>query len=123
MAPHAARLVALLLTPAVLASLVLAAHFLRRGELLPCAACLALAALAFVRRPWARRVWQAFLGLGTLVWLVTLSSLVRVRIHDGEPWVRPTIILGSVAAFTLVAAGLLEHRRAYAYYRAPTEAP
>jgi glucose-6-phosphate-specific signal transduction histidine kinase len=113
---------ALLLTPAVLSSLVLAAHFLRRGQLLPCACCVALVALAFVHRPWARRVWQGFLGLGVLVWLQTLSSVARTRLEHGEPWLRPALILGGVAAFTLLAAVLLEHRRVYARYH-PVDAP
>jgi glucose-6-phosphate-specific signal transduction histidine kinase len=113
---HHPTVLALLLTPAVLASLALAAHFLRRGQLLPCAVCVALVALAFVRRPWSRRVWQGLLGIGSLMWLATLSAIARQRIHDGESWTRTAVILGAVAGFTLVAAALLEHPRVYAHF-------
>jgi hypothetical protein len=116
-------MLALLLTPAVLSSLVLAAHFLRRGQLLPFVLCFSITALAFVREPWARRVWQGFLGIGVLVWLGTLSSVARTRMQEGEPWLRPAIILGSVAAFTLLAALLLEHRRVYARFQGRGGAP
>ena len=109
-------MLAMLLTPAVLATLVLAAHFLRRGQMLPFVVCVAMSGLAFVRQGWARRVWQGFLGIAVLVWLGTLAAIVRQRLHDGEAWRRPVVILGAVAAFTLVSALLLEHRRAYAHY-------
>ena len=111
-----APMFALLLTPAVLSSLVLAAHFLRRGQVLPFVFCFAAVAFAFVRQPWARRVWQGFLGIGVLVWVGALASVVRERMHDGQHWHRPALILGGVAAFTLIAALLLEHRRVYDRY-------
>ncbi len=100
-------MLALRLTPALLAALVLAAHFLRRGQFLPFVLCLAAAVLVFVRRPWVPRALQAFLALGAVLWLVTLAGMVRERMHSGEPWVRLVAILGGVAAFTLVAAAVV----------------
>ena len=116
-------MLALLMTPAVLSSLVLAAHFLRRGQLLPFVFCFSMTALAFVRQPWARRIWQGFLGIGVLIWLGTLSRVARLRMDEHEPWLRPALILGCVAAFTLLAALLLEHRRVYARFQGRGEAP
>jgi hypothetical protein len=125
---HHAAMIALLLTPAVLSSLVLAAHFLRRGQMLLFTLCMAMCWLSVVRKPWARRVWQALLGLGALTWLSTLASIARVRLHEHQPVLRTVIILSSVAAFTLLAALLLEHRRAYAHFdpahgEPPVDAP
>ena len=116
-------MLALLLAPAVLSSLVLAAHFLRRGQVLPFIACFAMAAFPAVRLPWVRRVWQGVLGLGVLVWLQALSQIARTRIEAGESWQRPAFILGGVAAFTVLSALLLEHRRVYAAYQGGGGAP
>ena len=113
----------LLLAPAVVSSLVLAGHFVRRGQSLPGLFCLALVSLPFVRRPWARRVWQAFLGIGSLAWLAMMSSFVRTRMRAGGAWHRPALDLFAVAAFTLVAALLLEHPKIYAYFAGGEDKP
>lgn len=106
-----ARMMALTLTPAVLSALVLAAHFLRSGQLVACALCLAAASLAFVRRPWAPRVLQAFLLLGVLEWARTLVALLGERRALGQPTGRLVIIIGSVIAVALLGAVLAGSRR------------
>ena len=102
---------------------MLAAHFLRRGQLIPGVFCVVMTALVFVRQPWARRIWQGFLGIGVLIWLGTLSRVARLRMEQHEHWLRPAVILLAVAAFTLLAALLLEHRRVYARYQGHGGAP
>lgn len=82
-------MLALLLTPAVLSALILGAHFLRRGQMVPLLACLVAAALPALRHPQARRVLQFYLLLGTLEWLRTLGQLVAERRELGEPWAGP----------------------------------
>jgi hypothetical protein len=106
----------LVLTPAVLAVLLLAAHFLRRGQLLACAACIGVVLLLFVRRAWSPRVAQVALALGTLEWIRTLVVLVNARRAEGGPWERLALILGSVIALTLLGAALLGTRSVTRHY-------
>ena len=94
----------LLLLPAALSLLVLAAHFMRRAQSPAVFACLALLALLWVRRPWATRTLQAVLLLGAAVWVRTLIGFVSARRAAGEPWERMALILGIVAAVSLLAA-------------------
>ena len=98
-----------LLAPAGLSALLLAAHFLRRGAVLPVAAGLALFALLAVPRPWAAHVLRLGLALGALEWLRTLLALAAERRAQGEPWVRMSVILGAVILVALLAIVLLEH--------------
>ena len=101
----------LLVTPAVLSALVLAAHFMRRGQILLCLVCLAAAVLAFVRRRWAPRVVQVFLLLAVAEWARTLVALLHERRASGEPAGRLVVILGTVMAVALFGAVLLGTRR------------
>ena len=94
---------ALRLVPVALALLVLGAHFLRAGNLAMVAADLAVVALLFVRRPWAARAVQLALGLGALEWLRTLMLLAEERRTAGVPYLRMTLILGSVALATALS--------------------
>ena len=107
----------LLLLPAGLSALVLAAHFLRRGDLGLVVACLALLGLLFVRRLWAARLVQLALLAGALEWLSTLAALLPARRAAGEPWVRLVAILGGVALLALLGAVLFETRELRERYR------
>ena len=99
---------ALLLAPAALAALLLAAHFYRAGALWGVALAAALVALLPVRRPWAARVAQAGLVLGALEWIRTLAAFAAVRVTMGQPYVRMALILGAVALVTALAAAAFE---------------
>jgi len=101
---------ALRLLPAALAALLLAAHFYRARQLVLMAAALALLVLVFVARRRAVRVAQLGLVAGALEWLRTLLSFAGLRAAHGAPWTRLAWILGGVAAFTGLAALLLEGR-------------
>lgn len=105
--PSAAKKIAVL-TPAALAALLLAAHFLRSFDFLAVGVCVALPCLLLTHRAWAVRVVQAGLGFGALIWLYTAEQLIADRLARSEPFVRLSIILGAVAALTLSAAALLE---------------
>lgn len=100
-----------LLAPVVLSALVLAAHFMRRGEWVPMLVSLGLLALLFVRREWARRMIQLALLLGAIEWARTLAGFVAERRALGEPWLRMAIILGSVIAVALAGIAALESAR------------
>ena len=83
-----------------IACLLLAAHFLRMGRIGLLIACVAVAAMVFVKKPWAARTAQVALVLGTLEWLRTLTMFTAARRAAGQPYLRLVIILGCVAAFT-----------------------
>jgi hypothetical protein len=89
-----------------LALVLLAAHFFRGGLLTLAVLSLALVTLLFVQRSWALRALQAALALGALEWLRTAWSLASHRAAAGQPYGRMLLILGAVAAITVVAAVL-----------------
>jgi hypothetical protein len=101
---------ALRLLPAALAALLLAAHFYRARQLVLLAAALALLALVFVARRPALRIAQLGLVAGAFEWLRSLLAFAGMRAAHGAPWTRLAWILGGVAAFTGIAAVLLEGR-------------
>lgn len=94
-------------TPATLAALLLGAHFLRAGDIALLAACLLLAVLPFL--PWRAATWIARLALatGAVSWVLTAFQIAAARRAAGAPYVRMAWILGSVAAFTALAAVIL----------------
>ncbi len=106
----------LLLLPAALSALVLGAHFLRVGHLVLTLLSLALIPLLFVRRPWAARAVQAAMVVSAAIWLHTTLSIAHQRAQFGEPYLRMALILGSVAAVALLAAILIQSRRARRHF-------
>jgi hypothetical protein len=103
--------------PPFVALLLLGAHFYRAGWTWLAAAAVALTLLLAVPRPWAARTVQAALVLGAVEWLRTLATLVALRLAMGQPWLRLAVIVGAVAALTLVAAWLIQRRAPKAYFR------
>ena len=93
-------MIALHLFPVVLSLLVLAAHFLRSGNLLMVVVLLTITGLLAVRRPWAAYTAQAGLVIGVVEWIRTLITLAAERAKSGEPGERMVLILGSVAFVT-----------------------
>jgi uncharacterized membrane protein YGL010W len=93
--------------PALLALLILGAHFLRFGYLPLVLLCLALLVPLFIAKSRAQAAVRWALVLGVVVWLWTLVQDVQTRLAFGEPWLRLVFILGAVAAFTGWAAWLL----------------
>lgn len=100
----------LILIPAVLSLLVLAAHFFRAGSLIAVGVCLMAIVLLAIPRRWSVRVVQALLILGTAEWLRATYFFVGERAAYGRPWTRLAIILGAVAGFTALSALLLNAR-------------
>ena len=93
-------MLSLQLLPVVLSLLVLAAHFLRSGNLLMVIVLLTVIGLLRVRRPWAAHTAQAALAIGVFEWIRTLIALAAERAKTGEPGERMVLILGSVALVT-----------------------
>ena len=102
--------------PIVLSALLLAAHFLRYGALFGMLITLAFPALLFTRRRWSVRLVQSGAFVATLIWLAALGNIIAQRMMMGVSWTASAIILGSVAAFTLFSAILLEHPAARKYF-------
>jgi hypothetical protein len=106
----------LLLLPA-LAALLLAAHFYRAGNLYLVAAAVGVIALLAVPRPWAARIVQGALIIGAVEWLRTLAAFAAYRIAMDQPYLRLTVILLAVAAFTAACALVFRQRALRSMYR------
>lgn len=108
--PEAASLwpVALL---AALSALLLAAHFLRSGLWGGVAASLGAPLILRVREAWVPRVFVLLSSLAAALWTATGLRLAAERQAAGEPLLRLALILGAVAAFSLLPALLLSLRR------------
>jgi len=92
------------LLPALLALLVLAAHFYRAQLVFLVPVCIGLVLLMAVRLAWVPRLVAGALVLAALEWLRTLLLLAGARLEAGQPWLRLAVILGSVLVLTLAAA-------------------
>ena len=110
------KLVVRLILP-LLALLLLAGHFYRADWLLPAALSAALTLLLLVPRPWAARTLQVALLLGAVEWLRTLAAFAAMRVAVGQPYLRLVLILGAVAAFTLLAAWVFQRRTLRHHFR------
>lgn len=93
------------------AALLLGAHFLRAGNILMMALCLAAPLLFLWRKRWSLVLLQILAYGAALTWIAVAYQLVELRQRSGQPWTVAAIILGSVAVFTF-AAGLLLNSRA-----------
>ena len=107
----------LLLLPAMLSLLILAAHWLRAENPLLAVASIAMCLLLLVPRRWAARVAQTVLVLTCAVCVLTTYSIAQQRMAEGADWKRAAVILLSVGAFSLLAAGLFQTRRLRTRYR------
>jgi hypothetical protein len=101
-------MVVLFMLSATLCFLLMAAHCLRAGNLVLVMMSLAMMGLLWIRRPWMRMAVQMLLALAALEWVRTTYLLAQTRMEEQEPWIRAAVILLAVAAFNLMAAGLLQ---------------
>ena len=93
--------------PAVIAFLLLAAHFMSQAHATPMTACVLAPILLFVRKRWALVTVQWSLYLGAAIWGYTTVLMVLDRVMSEVPWARTAAILSAVALFTLYAGRLL----------------
>ncbi len=100
----------------VIAALLIAAHFLRVGNLIGVAFCAATPVLFFVRQRWSLLLLQALAYVAAAVWLMTAWQIAAERWSFGQPWLRATLILVAVAAVSALAGGLLHSRSLQARY-------
>jgi Na+/H+-translocating membrane pyrophosphatase len=97
-------LIALQLLPVVLSLIVLAAHFLRGGNMVMVMAALVLLGLLALPRRWVAQLVQVALILGAVEWVRTLIGLVMLRSGNEQPVLRMAFILGVVAILTASSA-------------------
>jgi hypothetical protein len=105
------------LLPVLLSALLLAAHFSRHEMLLLAILSMAFPLILFVRRSWVPPLVRSVLVLGFLEWVRTLVTIARQRQAAGDDWIRMAVILGMVAAVTLVSALVFEFRAVREHYR------
>src|SRR5678815_4260944 len=108
---------AALLIPVVLSFVVLAAHFLRTGNLLVVAICLAFPLLLLVRKWWIARIIQIALLLGAVEWFFTTLQIVQERQETHRPWARAGVIFGVVMLWTVCSALAFVHPALKRRYR------
>jgi hypothetical protein len=101
----------------VLASWLIAAHFLRADDLALVALCLAAPVLFFVRERWSVLLLQCLAYLACVIWLFTAWQIVSQRLAFDQPWRLSAAILLTVAAVSMVAGLLLRSRTVLARYR------
>ena len=101
----------------MLATLIVAAHFLRAGDAILALACVAALGLLLIKRSWVLQVGQVLLVSAFALWVSVAVDLIRLRQAFGEPWTRLAVILGAVALLNLFAAFMLRTdtlKRSYA---------
>jgi hypothetical protein len=101
----------------VIASWLVAAHFLRTGSLVPTALCLAAPALFFVRRRWSLLLLEGLAYAAAILWLGTAWQLVALRLSFDRPWLLGAVILVTVAAVSVLAGILLRGATPQRRYR------
>ena len=89
---------------------LLAAHFLRMGNMMAVALCLAAPLLFLVRQRWSLLLLQWLAYVAAAVWLAKAWEIGATRWSSGEPWLRAAAILIGVAAINMLAGGLLRSR-------------
>jgi hypothetical protein len=109
-------LIGIQLLPVVLSLLVLAAHFLRSGNMAMVVVVLCFLGLLGVRRVWAARAVQVVLLIGALEWVRTLARLVALRTQEGQPAQNLVLILGSVTLLTGLSALMFRAARLRRWY-------
>jgi len=101
------------IVPALIACLILSAHFLRAGNLFGFLAVLAITALALLaRREWSLMLMQGMLFASPVLWIVLVLMTAMERMADGRPYLRACAIFVAVALFSLWSAALLSKPKA-----------
>jgi hypothetical protein len=94
----------------IIAALLLGAHFLRTGNLVMVALCLAAPLLFLWRSRWSLLLLQALAYCAAAGWVAVAIQLVQLRQQLGQPWTAAVVILSAVALLTLIAGLLLNSR-------------
>ena len=104
------------LLPVLISFLILAAHFMRAGQIAISYVLIFLLLLLIIRKFWVPWVIQLTLLIGAVEWVLTLISVAQMRIEFGMPWTRMAIILGAVALFTALSSLVFRNKALRARY-------
>lgn len=110
------RMTFLSLLPATLSILLMAAHLTRAGHRVLVVGTALSLFLLLVRQGWARRTLQVVMLVSGAEWVRMLVELIGIRQAYGMPYVRMSVIIGSVAAFAFASALLLGTKRSVRYF-------
>jgi hypothetical protein len=97
--------------PIIFCFLLMAAHLSRAGLIIPMVICLLFPSILFWRSKLSVRIMQVTLVIFGLEWIRTLIYYARIRIENGEDWLRLALILGTVALINF--ATILIYRSKY----------
>ncbi len=103
--------------PVILCFLLLAAHFGRAQIFILQYISILIPFLLFWKTKIAAFIIQACLLLAGIEWIRTAVYYARIRIEDGEPWLRLAIILGSVAALNFATILVFRTKSMKARYK------
>lgn len=95
------------ITLLALAAILIAAHFLRTSSIIPMLFCLAAPFILLIKKRWSLLTIQALTVVAAIIWLLTLNGIIQQRLMEGRSWTASGIILGVVAAYTLLTGWLL----------------
>ncbi len=82
-----------------LSFILLAAHFLRSGNISIAFAMIGSIVLIFIKRRWSRYISAIILSAGIPVWIMTAAGSIQQRIVTDSPWIRLSVIMSLVIAF------------------------
>lgn len=103
----------MIIIPALLSCAVLAAHFLRWGNLPGVIVVLALTVLALAaRRDWSLKLLQGMLFASPFLWVFLAYRTASERILEGRPYLRACLIFAAVALFSVWSAVILARPKA-----------
>ena len=97
--------------PLVIASLLMAAHFLRGGNIGLVLLSILVPLLLLIRKRWSLILVQLSAYAAAMVWVYATIRLVQERMLLARPWSSAVIILSSVALFSVFAGLLLNSRK------------
>ena len=103
--------------PIILCFLLLAAHFGRANLLILQIISILIPFMLFWKTKIAAIIIQACLILAGIEWIRTAVYYARIRIENGEPWLRLAIILGSVAILNFATALVFRTKSMKARYK------
>ncbi|WP_457569031.1 hypothetical protein [Desulfurobacterium sp.] len=90
-----------------LSLLLIAAHFLRAGNLILAITFVCLFILWFFKNNITKKILQATLLAGILVYIYTTYILIRERIYNGLPFTKTLAIMSGVTGFIFLSFILL----------------
>lgn len=96
----------LLMSCGTLSFILLAAHFLRSGDISLAFAMTGSIVLLFINRRWSRYISGIILSAGVPVWIMTTYGAIQQRIAADSPWIRLTLIMSLVIAFFILISFL-----------------